>query len=218
MSTNMNPVRATILATIYAIFQGGRYATVTELQNLKVQMGVDGNTFGAEIDSIAGEGLLGQNPDGTFGLTPAGIQAAQSATALLQQAQAASAPAPQPVPAQVPAQMVQQPVPQPQPAPVPQPQPGGKGGKKGGKKGQQQADAGQQQPQSPAGFTMKYKLMNELSVAEIQRCIQVWTLAAEANFNAGHVLVADGLMRSVSRAKRRLRNLQRGLPDSGGEE
>lgn len=204
---SQNILRNNLLVGLFAIFGAGRYAGVPDVQAIGQQSGVDGNALGAEMEAMNNEGLLVQLPEGTagttpgvpsFGLTPAGLSMAQS---IAQQ----PAPAPQPV------AQAQQPA----LAPAAQPQAGGtKGGgkKSGGKKGQTQGQAATVEGQ-PAGFSMPYKLMSALSLAELDARIQFWTLAAEANFTQNQPLVAEGLMRSVSRAQRRRRNLTK--PEAG---
>lgn len=186
--TTQNIVRNSIALALFNIFNAGRYATVAELNAVKAQIGVDGNTFGAEVEAMTTQDkLMAQNADGSFGLTAEGLSFAQS---LAQASAPAQTPTPAaPTPAAAPAQ------------PPAQPAPAGKkgGGKKGGAK---TATEGQ-----PESFKLSYKLMSDMSIAELNGAIEVWTRAAEANYAANQVLVAEGLMRSVSRAQRRLRNL-----------
>lgn len=176
----MSQLAQNILLALVNIFNQGRYSTVADIKAAGQASGADGNAIGVAVDELAGAELIAQAGEGLFGPTPAGLEFAAQA-----QQQVAPAPAPAPV----------------QPAAT-------KGGaKKGGAKKAAPAQAQQQMAQEPAGFTMEYKTMDKLTAQELATRIEAWTLAAEANHDAGQTLVAEGLMRTVSRAQRRLRNL-----------
>lgn len=196
---NEQALNNAILVSIASAFAQGQYGSAEGLKAAGTALGVDGNTLGVALEGLMEQGLVLEGPSETeFGLSQEALDFANS---LIEQSQAAPAPAPA--------------------AATPTPKAASKAPAKAPTKGASKTPAKKAQA-SPApqaqnededggedGFRMRYTQADKLTVQELAQRVEIGLAAAEANHAMGQTIVAELIMRSLSRLQRRLNKAQK---------
>jgi broad specificity phosphatase PhoE len=194
---SQNILRNSIVLALFAAYNEGNLLTAPAIKAAVAETGATGEQVGQQMQALLGDGTVARGEEqGTFGLTEEGVALAE---------QLAAAPAPAPAPAKkavtaAPAKKAAA-----TPAAAAAKAPAAKAPAKAPAKKAAVAQTEETEGEE-GGFQMTFPRFDELTNEQLAQKVAIWTEAAEVNFGQGYEEVAEGLMRAVRAANRRMRN------------
>jgi broad specificity phosphatase PhoE len=197
---SQNILRNSIVLALFAAYNEGNLLTAPAIKAAVAETGATGEQVGQQMQALLGDGTVARGEEqGTFGLTEEGVALAEQLAAAPAKKAVTAAPAKKAVTAALAKKAAAT------PAAAAAKAPAAKAPAKAPAKKAAVAQTEETEGEE-GGFQMTFPRFDELTNEQLAQKVAIWTEAAEVNFGQGYEEVAEGLMRAVRAANRRMRN------------